>query len=97
MNRHNGYSKREALALKEERGALKEKEIQFNVHVKPMKRFLKFYVEKRGFQNGIHGLIFSVLFAWVHFMNWMKYWELTREARHPESRAQSRGEGSHRN
>ncbi len=55
MNRHNRYSKRERLALKEERGALKEKEIQYNVHVKPMKRFLKFYDKKRRFQDGIHG------------------------------------------
>ncbi len=72
MNRHNEYSKRAALALKEERRALKEKEIQYNVRFKPMKRFLKFYVKKRGFQDGINGLILSVLFAWVHFMNWMK-------------------------
>jgi len=24
-------------------------------------------------------LIFSVLFAWVHFLIWAKYWELVRE------------------
>ena len=76
VNRHNGYSAREALAKYEECGTLPEKEILFNLKKKPLKRFFKFYVRKQGFLDGVHGLIFSVLFAWVHFINWAKYWEL---------------------
>lgn len=75
--RHNGYSTREALALKEERGTLPETEVIFNLKKKPLKRFFKFYFKKRAFLDGMHGFIFSVLFAWVHFMNWVKYWEIT--------------------
>ncbi len=78
VTRHNGYSVREAKAVMEERGILPEKEISFNIRRKPLKRFLKFYFRKRGFLDGIHGFIFSVLFAWVHFLNWVKYWELTQ-------------------
>ena len=74
--RHNGYSKREALALREE-PAVPTREILFNIQRKPLKRFFKFYVRKRGFLDGTYGLIFSVLFAWTHFLNWAKYWELT--------------------
>ncbi len=74
--RHNGYSSREAMALKEEKGMLPEKTIEFNLKEKPIKRFFKFYIKKRGFLDGTHGFIFSVLFAWVHFVNWVKYWEL---------------------
>ncbi len=74
--RHNGYSSREAKALWEEKGRLPENEILRNLKEKPLKRFFKFYVKKRGFLDGFHGLVFSVLFAWVHFLNWAKYWEL---------------------
>ncbi len=79
VNRHNGYSTREALAEYEEHGELPEKEVLFNLKKKPLKRFVKFYVRKQGFRDGIHGLVFSVLFAWVHFINWAKYWELVQK------------------
>ncbi|MGH7198654.1 MAG: glycosyltransferase family 2 protein [Candidatus Omnitrophota bacterium] len=77
VTRHNGYSLREAKSLKEEKGTLSEKELSYNIRRKPLKRFFKFYFRKKGFLDGIHGLIFSILFAWVHFLNWVKYWELT--------------------
>lgn len=81
VRRHNGYSTREALQLREEKGRLADAAILENVKRKPLKRFFKFYVKKRGFLDGTYGFIFSVLFAWVHFINWAKYWELTRETK----------------
>ncbi|MBI3316200.1 MAG: glycosyltransferase family 2 protein, partial [Candidatus Omnitrophica bacterium] len=79
VRRHNGYSSREAMAKREEEpGGLSEKEVLYNLTRKPLKRFFKFYVRKRGFLDGKHGFLFSVLFAWVHFLNWAKYWELTQ-------------------
>ena len=80
VNRHNGYSTREARAKFEEDGRLTETEIRYNLQKKPLKRFFKFFIRKKGFLDGIYGFIFSVLFAWVHFLNWVKYWELS-EAR----------------
>ncbi len=74
--RHNGYSTREALAKREEEGLLPRAEVLYNLKSKPLKRFFKFYVRKYGFLDGIYGLIFSILYAWVHFINWAKYWEL---------------------
>ena len=76
IRRHNGYSTREGLAKFEECGILPEKEVLFQLKKKPLKRFVKFYFRKKGFVDGMHGLVFSVLFAWVHFINWAKYWEL---------------------
>jgi len=81
VTRHNGYSSREALALRETRGRIDPREVDLNLKRKPLKRFLKFYLRKKGFLEGAHGLIFSVLFAWVHFINWAKYWELERPSR----------------
>jgi len=82
VSRHNGYSKREALAIRETEGSLDDKTILPNVYQKPLKRFFKFYFKKRGFLDGFYGLIFSVLYAWVHFINWVKYWELAHEDTH---------------
>ncbi len=79
VRRHNGYSSREALQLKEEKGKIDPKVVLGNLKSKPLKRFFKFYVKKKGFLEGVYGVIFSVLFAWVHFVNWVKYWELVNK------------------
>ncbi|NQT89743.1 MAG: glycosyltransferase family 2 protein [Candidatus Omnitrophica bacterium] len=79
IERHNGYSALEARKILDTDGILDEKTIRYNLTVMPLKRFWKFYVKKKGFLEGIYGLIFSVLFAWVHFLNWAKYWELTKD------------------
>ena len=56
-----------------------KKEVMYNLKVKPLKLFWKFYVKKQGFREGRYGLVFSVLYSWVHFINWAKYWELLKE------------------
>ena len=76
VNRHNGYSSREAQAVYEEKKELPEKFVELQLKKKPVKRFFKFFIKKKGFRDGMHGFVFSVLFAWVHFINWAKYWEL---------------------
>ena len=80
VQRHNGYSLREALAKFDEDPRIADKELLYNLKKKPIKRFFKFYLRKRGYLDGMHGFLFSVLFAWVHFLNWVKYWEV-REKR----------------
>ncbi|MBI2095707.1 MAG: glycosyltransferase family 2 protein [Candidatus Omnitrophica bacterium] len=85
IGRHNGYSSREAMALREKAGRLHDRVVEHNLKRKPLKRFFKFYVKKRGFLDGMHGLVFSVLFAWVHFINWAKYWELMSSERGVQS------------
>jgi glycosyltransferase involved in cell wall biosynthesis len=85
VSRHNGYSSREAAMLDEERPGLTDKDVEYQLKKMPLKRFFKFYVKKAGFLDGATGLIFSVLYAWVHFLNWAKYWELKHvsDAQHP--------------
>jgi len=79
IDRHNRYADMEAQKIRDEKGLLDVKTITYNLKIKPLKKFWKFYVKKQGFREGIYGLIFSVLFAWVHFLNWSRYWELVRE------------------
>lgn len=79
LKRHNWYSQLEAREEYEKHGLLPERVLAYELRTKPLKLFFKFYVRKKGFLDGIHGLIFSVLYAWVHFINWAKYWELVEK------------------
>jgi len=76
MDRQNRYTSLEAKELYDLNGMMDPKEVGYNVKVKPFKLFRKFYIKKRGFLLGIHGLIFSMFFSWVHFLKWAKYWEI---------------------
>ena len=77
--RHNRYADIEAQKILDTQGVVSKKTVMYNLKIKPLKRFWKFYVKKKGFLEGRYGLIFSVLFAWVHFINWAKYWEFVKE------------------
>jgi len=79
IDRHNRYSNIEAQRILDEQGILNTKTINYNLKIKPLKRFWKFYVKKKGFLEGLYGLVFSILFAWVHFLNWAKYWEMVKD------------------
>ncbi len=79
IERHNSYSGREAKMILSEKGVLDKKTILYNIKVKPLKLFWKFYIKKKGFLEGKYGFIFSVLFGLVHFLNWVKYWELVKD------------------
>ena len=78
IDRQNRYTTLEALELLEQRGVVSEKEFRYQIQVKPLKLFWKMYVKKLGFLEGMYGLIFSVLFSFVHFIKWAKYWELAQ-------------------
>lgn len=76
--RHNGYSDREAYQILEKHGVLSDKKIRYQIAIKPFKRFYKFFIRKKGYKEGWVGFIFCVLYAWVHFVNWVKYWDLVQ-------------------
>jgi len=76
IERQNRYTSLEARDMLNEKGVVSEKAVMYNLTWKPVKLFLKFYLKKQGFREGMTGFIFSALFAYVHFMKWAKYWEL---------------------
>lgn len=76
VDRQNRYTSVEAEELLERHGTALMKAVRGQILVKPAKLAWKFYVKKQGFRDGRHGLVFSMLFAWVHFLKWAKYWEL---------------------
>ncbi len=78
IQRQNHYSSYEAKALFEREGAVEEKKIKYNIKIKPLKIFWKNYVKKKGYKDGMHGLIWCVLLAFRHVMIWAKYWEFIK-------------------
>ena len=76
IERHNRYTNLEAKEIVDLKRYGDEKNVRYQIRIKTVKRFWKFYVIKKGYKEGIHGLIFSILFAWVHFIKWIKVWEL---------------------
>lgn len=47
---------------------------------RPIARFIKFYVLKRGFREGLAGLIVALIEAYGVFLKYAKLWELRSEA-----------------
>jgi glycosyltransferase involved in cell wall biosynthesis len=78
IQRHNHYADFEAKQIMKERGVLPDRRIVYELTVRPFKHFIKFYFRKHGYRDGIYGFIFSILYSWVRFLNWLKYWELVK-------------------
>ncbi len=80
ISRQNRYTTLQARELFETRGRLPWRSVRRTLWLRPLNRWWKFYVKKQGFREGMHGLIFSTLFAWVEFLVWAKYCELIESA-----------------
>lgn len=81
IERQNRYTTLQAKEMFREDPDIPEKTIMYNLKWKPMKLFYKMYVKKLGCLEKMQGLVFSVLFAWVHFLKWAKYWEIQTQGK----------------
>ncbi len=81
INKHNRYTDYEASEMFEKFGNTKAGEIKYNLSLKPIKLFFKTYVKKQGYRDGLHGLVFCLLFTWSYILRWAKYWELCEGVR----------------
>ncbi len=79
INRQNRYTDIAAKELLKTCGIFPEREIRKNMINKTFKLFWKSYVKKQGYKEGVYGLLFAILFAFINFLKWAKYWELVRE------------------
>ncbi len=73
------YSGIEAKALYEKEGLIPAKRLRGELTLGPLKLFLKIYIKRKGFKDGLHGLIFAALSAWRRFMIYAKYWEMNKD------------------
>ncbi|MBI3332510.1 MAG: glycosyltransferase family 2 protein, partial [Candidatus Omnitrophica bacterium] len=76
IDRQNRYTSLQARDLLEERGPVSMRTLWFQTTVKPFKLFWKIFVKKQGFREGMPGLLFAGLYAYVHLLKWAKLWEL---------------------
>jgi len=77
ISRQNRYTDYEAKDILAEKGILDKRTVLGNLYFKPTRLFWKLYIKKQGFREGKYGLIFSIMYSFVHFLKWAKYWELT--------------------
>jgi glycosyltransferase involved in cell wall biosynthesis len=54
----------------------------FDLLFRPLARFIRMYLIKKGFLDGIYGLIVSVMGSFYVFMKYLKLWELSRRRIH---------------
>ena len=79
IDRQNRYTDLQARDIIDTEKDLTKKKIKYNLKTKPLKLFRKIYFNKKGYKEGIYGLIFALLSSWVHFLKWAKVWELTKD------------------
>ena len=72
------YCALEAKALYEKSGLMPEKRLRKELTIGPVKLLFKIYIKKRGYKDGLHGLVFAVLSAWRRFLIYAKYWEMNQ-------------------
>ena len=75
LSRQNRYTTVEAEVMAHDHPDVPFKTILYQTALRPPKLFWKFYMKKQGRRDGTHGLVFSILFAFTHFLLWAKYWE----------------------
>lgn len=78
IERQNRYTDLQADDIIEQEKDLNLKKIKYNLKIKPLSLFKKIYFNKKGYREGIYGLVFALLSSWVHFMKWAKVWEKIR-------------------
>ena len=52
-----------------------------DVTFRPAAAFVKIYLLKQGFRDGLHGLVYATLVSFYTFVRYVKAWELLRNAR----------------
>jgi len=81
IERQNRYTNLQSQRILDDLGVKDERFIRKSILKRMRKVFWKVYVKKKGFLEGLHGLVFTILFMWVEFIKWAKYWELVRKTR----------------
>ena len=77
IDRQNRYTTLQARELLQRPDRPDAAMIARQLRRRPVKLWWKLYVKKQGFRDGLWGLVFSVLFAWVDWLIWAKCWEAT--------------------
>ena len=75
----NFYSQTDAEDMSKNIDRIPKNQLRRELTIKPIKLFFKIYLKKKGYKDGIYGLIFAMLSAWRRFLIYAKYWEINKE------------------
>lgn len=78
VDRQSRYAGIAAKRMLKTEGSLDDKAIRRGMINKSFKIFWKSYIKKQGYRDGLYGLVFGVLFAFINFLKWANYWEMVR-------------------
>ncbi len=102
MERQNRYTSMGLPDLRQDVPQLSARRLAALLAIRPLKLFRKSYWKKAGRREGMYGLVFGALFAWVEFLRWAKWWEASMntaerwtgdaERRPPAARSERRRE-----
>ncbi len=84
IQRQNRYTSIEAKELFEQYGVLPYRLVRQNLTIKPLKIFWKIYIRKRGYREGVYGIVFTIIDMMTHFLRWAKYWQIVMQAQDAE-------------
>jgi hypothetical protein len=79
IQKNDFYTAMEARLIFDKQGIVAVKEIKYNLTFKPLKLFWKLYMRKKGYQDGMHGLVWCLLHTIRRVIIWAKYWELVKD------------------
>jgi glycosyltransferase involved in cell wall biosynthesis len=79
--RQRRYTTLQALELMRECGRIPKHLVAWRMCYRPLKSFRKSYIKKQGFREGWNGFRFAVLYSWVEWLKWRKYWTLLQDTR----------------
>lgn len=75
------YGEKESALFLAERPAVSAREIHDQLVWKALKSFWKMYVKKRGYKDGLHGLVWSLCMVIGSQIRWIKIWEKAQSQR----------------
>ena len=78
IERQNFCSGVEAGLLYEENKGVPDRKIKYNLIISSGKLFWKLYFKKKGYKDGMHGIVWCVLQSVRRILIWAKYWELSK-------------------
>jgi len=75
IERHNFYSEYEVNDFYQKHGTLSDKAFRKIFIRRPLKIFVKDYIKRKGYKDGVRGLVFAILVLTDNFIRLAKYWE----------------------
>jgi len=79
VTRQNRYTDLQAQDILDSTEKITDREIRYNLTLKPLKLFKKIYLNKRAYKEGMYGYVFCLLNVFVHILKWIKVWEKRRQ------------------